>query len=217
MTLTRSRVRAPGGRQCPRVGGTGAGGIASARSRPDHAPPFRRSRPQPRRRLAPRLLPARLAARLPHRPRAVAAAARGVGGDRSRRRLGSLWRRRLLHVVRPRQRDLRRRNPAAHRGGARARVRAALRSCSRCRCCCCSGFPVLQILRVVPGAAFDATPAWETHWAVFEAVMILWAFALSARSVALALAPAAQALVARAGRRTRADRADVVRVGDRAE
>jgi hypothetical protein len=52
-----------------------------------------------------------------------------------------------------------------------------------------SGFPVLQILRVVPGAAFDATPAWEIHWAVFEAIMILWAFALSARSVALALAP----------------------------
>ena len=52
-----------------------------------------------------------------------------------------------------------------------------------------SGFPVLQILRVVPGAAFDATPAWEIHWAVFEAVMILWAFALATRSVALALAP----------------------------
>jgi len=52
-----------------------------------------------------------------------------------------------------------------------------------------SGFPVLQILRVVPSAAFDATPAWEIYWAVFEAVMILWAFALAARSVGLALAP----------------------------
>ena len=52
-----------------------------------------------------------------------------------------------------------------------------------------SGFPVLQILRVVPGAAFDATPAWEIHWAVFEAIMILWAFVLAARAVALALAP----------------------------
>jgi hypothetical protein len=53
-----------------------------------------------------------------------------------------------------------------------------------------SALPLLQALRVVPDAAFDSTPAWETHWAVFEAVMILWVFALSARAVALSLAPA---------------------------
>ena len=52
-----------------------------------------------------------------------------------------------------------------------------------------SGFPLLQVLRVVPGMAFGATPAWEVYWAVFDGLMIVWVFALSARSVALALAP----------------------------
>jgi hypothetical protein len=53
-----------------------------------------------------------------------------------------------------------------------------------------AAFPMLQALRVVPGMAFDLTPAWEMHWVAYEIVMILWVFALSARSVALTLAPA---------------------------
>jgi hypothetical protein len=54
-----------------------------------------------------------------------------------------------------------------------------------------SGFPLLQVLRVAPGMAFDVTPAWDPYWAAFEVVMILWVFVLSARSVLLALAPTA--------------------------
>ncbi len=50
-----------------------------------------------------------------------------------------------------------------------------------------AGFPLLQVLRVVPAAAFDVTPAWGNYWAAFDGLMIIWVFGLSARSVALAL------------------------------
>jgi hypothetical protein len=53
-----------------------------------------------------------------------------------------------------------------------------------------AGFPLLQLLRMVPDTMFDATPAWEVYWDAFEALMIAWAFALSTRAVALAVGPA---------------------------
>ncbi len=61
-----------------------------------------------------------------------------------------------------------------------------------------AGFPLLQIFRVVPYLVSDAMPAWGLVWATFDALMIAWVFALSARAVAVALP------VARAGRWWRA-------------
>ncbi len=53
-----------------------------------------------------------------------------------------------------------------------------------------AGFPLLQILRVMPDLVFDVTPAWEMRWAAFEGLMIAWVFALAVRVVWLALEPA---------------------------
>ena len=50
-----------------------------------------------------------------------------------------------------------------------------------------AGFPLLQILRVAPYLAHDAMPASPLFWTTFDAVMIAWVFALSARAVAVAL------------------------------
>jgi hypothetical protein len=50
-----------------------------------------------------------------------------------------------------------------------------------------AGFPLLQILRVVPTYAPEPTQTWEAFWLVFDGLMIAWVFALSVRSVAIAL------------------------------
>lgn len=50
-----------------------------------------------------------------------------------------------------------------------------------------SGFPLLQVLRVIPTFVYDDAPKWLLLWAAFDGVMIGWAFLLSARSVAMAL------------------------------
>ena len=50
-----------------------------------------------------------------------------------------------------------------------------------------AGFPLLQVLRIVPAIASDALPMWAQYEWAFEFLMIAWIFALSARSVALAL------------------------------
>ena len=50
-----------------------------------------------------------------------------------------------------------------------------------------SGFPLLQVLRVIPTFVYDDAPKWQLLWAAFDGLMIGWAFLLSARSVAMAL------------------------------
>ncbi|MEO8304606.1 MAG: C13 family peptidase [Betaproteobacteria bacterium] len=53
-----------------------------------------------------------------------------------------------------------------------------------------AGFPLLQILRVVPTIAPLETKSADFVWLVFDGAMIAWVFVLSARSVGIALAPA---------------------------
>jgi Peptidase C13 family len=53
-----------------------------------------------------------------------------------------------------------------------------------------AGFPLLQIVRVVPYLVYDAMPAWGLFWAAYDGLMIAWVFALSARAVAVALSAA---------------------------
>jgi hypothetical protein len=53
-----------------------------------------------------------------------------------------------------------------------------------------SGFPLLQIVRVLPSMLSLPTPASVAWWSAFDALMVLWLFLLSIRSVALSLAPA---------------------------
>jgi len=53
-----------------------------------------------------------------------------------------------------------------------------------------AGFPVLQVLRVVPYVVSDAMTAWGLFGAAFDGLMIAWIFALSARAVAVALSAA---------------------------
>jgi hypothetical protein len=53
-----------------------------------------------------------------------------------------------------------------------------------------SGFPLVQVVRVLPSVLFVPTPASIVWWTAFDAVMVLWLFLLSIRSVALSLAPA---------------------------
>jgi len=52
-----------------------------------------------------------------------------------------------------------------------------------------SGFPLVQIVRVLPSMLFFPTPATILWWSAFDALMTLWLFLLSIRCVALALAP----------------------------
>jgi len=52
-----------------------------------------------------------------------------------------------------------------------------------------AGFPLLQLLRVAPNYAAAAVPDWDTYAPMFDLVMIAWVFALSVRSVAVALDP----------------------------
>ena len=50
-----------------------------------------------------------------------------------------------------------------------------------------AGLPLLQVLRATPIVLSDAVPMWAAYGPAFEMLMIVWVFALSARSVALAL------------------------------
>jgi len=53
-----------------------------------------------------------------------------------------------------------------------------------------AGFPLLQLLRVAPDLASERMRNWDAFWMVFEGATMVWVFALSARSVAIALSPA---------------------------
>jgi hypothetical protein len=53
-----------------------------------------------------------------------------------------------------------------------------------------AGFPLLQILRVVPNLANEAMQHWDLLWIAFDGSMIAWVFVLSVRSVAVALSRA---------------------------
>jgi len=53
-----------------------------------------------------------------------------------------------------------------------------------------AGFPLLQLLRLVPGLAAAVLPDWDSYAPLFDLLLIAWVFALAARSVAIALAPA---------------------------
>ena len=53
-----------------------------------------------------------------------------------------------------------------------------------------AGFPLLQILRIVPTLANEAMRDWDLLWIVFDGLMIAWVFVLSVRSVGVALSPA---------------------------
>ncbi len=50
-----------------------------------------------------------------------------------------------------------------------------------------AGFPLLQVLRVVPYLMPEAMPASAFFWTAFDGLMIAWVFALSARAIAVAL------------------------------
>ena len=50
-----------------------------------------------------------------------------------------------------------------------------------------AGFPLLQIVRVLPSTLLVPTPAMEVPWTAFDALMIVWVFAFSVRCVALSL------------------------------
>ncbi|MET0682676.1 MAG: C13 family peptidase [Casimicrobiaceae bacterium] len=52
-----------------------------------------------------------------------------------------------------------------------------------------AGFPLLQVVRVVPSVMLIPDPATIFYWSVFDVLMIVWMFALSMRCVALSLAP----------------------------
>jgi hypothetical protein len=53
-----------------------------------------------------------------------------------------------------------------------------------------AGFPLLQLMRVVPTLAPAAMQNRDYVWMVFDGLMIAWVFVLSVRSVGIALAPA---------------------------
>ena len=53
-----------------------------------------------------------------------------------------------------------------------------------------AGFPLLQLLRLVPGFAAAVLPDWDSYAPLFDLLLMAWVFALAARSVAIALAPA---------------------------
>src|SRR6185369_10016465 len=50
-----------------------------------------------------------------------------------------------------------------------------------------AGFPLLQVVRVLPSTLLVPTPAMEVPWTAFDALMIVWVFAFSVRCVALSL------------------------------
>jgi len=54
-----------------------------------------------------------------------------------------------------------------------------------------AGFPLLQLMRVAPNFAAGAVPDWDAYAPMFDVLTIAWVFALSARSVAVALDPPA--------------------------
>ena len=50
-----------------------------------------------------------------------------------------------------------------------------------------AGFPLLQVVRILPSTLLVPTPAMEVPWTAFDALMIVWVFAFSVRCVALSL------------------------------
>src|SRR5206468_3794069 len=52
-----------------------------------------------------------------------------------------------------------------------------------------AGFPLLQLVRIAPSVLLVPNPGTIFFWSVFDVLMIVWAFLLCARCVALSLAP----------------------------